>query len=158
MQITTLEDLFSHDLSDVYSAEKQILRALPKMSRAASDPQLISAFEQHLEETRVQIERLDRLVETTDFISINGITCQVLEGLAEEAQEIMDSIDAGRVRDAGLIGAAQIVEHYEIAAYGTLHALALKLGLNEAAELLAETLQEEKETDKKLTAIAGLHN
>ncbi|MNZ31925.1 MULTISPECIES: ferritin-like domain-containing protein [Pseudomonas] len=158
MQITTLEDLFSHDLSDVYSAEKQILRALPKMSRAASDPQLISAFEQHLEETRVQIERLDRLVETTDFISINGITCQVLEGLAEEAQEIMDSIDAGPVRDAGLIGAAQKVEHYEIAAYGTLHALALKLGLNEAAELLAETLQEEKETDKKLTAIAGLHN
>lgn len=111
MQITTLEDLFSHDLSDVYSAEKQILRALPKMSRAASDPQLISAFEQHLEETRVQIERLDRLVETTDFISINGITCQVLEGLAEEAQEIMDSIDAGPVRDAGLIGAAQKVEH-----------------------------------------------
>lgn len=116
MNISTLEDIFSHDLSDVYSAEKQILRALPKMSRAASDPQLISAFEQHLEETRGQIERL-----------------------AEEAQEIMDSVDSGPVRDAGLIGAAKKVEHYEIAAYGTLHALALKLGLNEAAELLAET-------------------
>lgn len=156
MNISTLEDLFSHDLSDVYSAEKQILRALPKMSRAASDPQLISAFEQHLEETRGQIERLDRLAEMTDFVSITGLTCHALEGLAEEAQEIMDSVDAGPVRDAGLIGAAQKVEHYEIAAYGTLHALALKLGLNEAAELLAETLQEEKETDKKLTAIAGL--
>ncbi|ABP62852.1 MULTISPECIES: YciE/YciF ferroxidase family protein [Enterobacteriaceae] len=156
MNISTLEDLFSHDLSDVYSAEKQILRALPKMSRAASDPQLISAFEQHLEETRGQIERLDRLAEMTDFVSITGMTCHALEGLAEEAQEIMDSVDAGPVRDAGLIGAAQKVEHYEIAAYGTLHALALKLGLNEAAELLAETLQEEKETDKKLTAIAGL--
>ena len=154
MQITTLEDLFSHDLSDVYSAEKQILRALPKMSRAASDPQLISAFEQHLEETRVQIERLDRLVETTDFISINGITCQVLEGLAEEAQEIMDSIDAGPVRDAGLIGAAQKVEHYEIASYGTLRTLALKLGYKEAAKLLEETLNEEKATDTKLTGIA----
>jgi len=156
MNISTLEDLFSHDLSDVYSAEKQILRALPKMSRAASDPQLISAFEQHLEETRGQIERLDRLAEMTDFVSITGMTCHALEGLAEEAQEIMDSVDSGPVRDAGLIGAAQKVEHYEIAAYGTLHALALKLGLNEAAELLAETLQEEKETDKKLTAIAGL--
>jgi len=156
MNISTLEDLFSHDLSDVYSAEKQILRALPKMSRAASDPQLISAFEQHLEETRGQIERLDRLTETTDFVSITGMTCHALEGLAEEAQEIMDSVDSGPVRDAGLIGAAKKVEHYEIAAYGTLHALALKLGLNEAAELLAETLQEEKETDKKLTAIAGL--
>lgn len=156
MNISTLEDLFSHDLSDVYSAEKQILRALPKMSRAVSDPQLISAFEQHLEETRGQIERLDRLAEMTDFVSITGMTCHALEGLAEEAQEIMDSVDAGPVRDAGLIGAAQKVEHYEIAAYGTLHALALKLGLNEAAELLAETLQEEKETDKKLTAIAGL--
>ncbi|MFH6756983.1 ferritin-like domain-containing protein [Escherichia coli] len=156
MNISTLEDIFSHDLSDVYSAEKQILRALPKMSRAASDPQLISAFEQHLEETRGQIERLDRLTETTDFVSITDMTCHALEGLAEEAQEIMDSVDSGPVRDAGLIGAAKKVEHYEIAAYGTLHALALKLGLNEAAELLAETLQEEKGTDKKLTAIAGL--
>jgi len=154
MTIKTLEDLFIHDLSDIYSAEKQITRALPKMARAATDEKLIAAFEQHLEETRGQIERIDQLVESTEGVRIKRMKCHALEGLAEEAQEIIDSVEAGAVRDAGLIGAAQKVEHYEIATYGTLHALATKLGYKEAARMLAETLQEEKATDEKLTIIA----
>lgn len=155
MTIKTLEDLFIHELSDVYSAEKQISKALPKMARAATDEKLVAAFQQHLEETRGQIERIDQLVESTDGVKIKRMKCHALEGLAEEAQEIIDSVEAGPVRDAGLIGAAQKVEHYEIATYGTLHALAQKLGYKDAAKLLAETLDEEKATDEKLTAIAG---
>ncbi|MGR2856886.1 ferritin-like domain-containing protein [Erwinia sp. 1181_3] len=154
MTIKTLEDLFIHELSDVYSAEKQISRALPKMARAARDEQLVAAFKLHLEETRGQIERIDQLVEITDGVKIKRMKCHALEGLVEEAQEIIDSVEAGPVRDAGLIGAAQKVEHYEIATYGTLSALATKLGYKEAAQLLNETLQEEKDTDDKLTAIA----
>ncbi|MCS3606100.1 YciE/YciF ferroxidase family protein [Erwinia rhapontici] len=154
MTIKTLEDLFIHELSDVYSAEKQISRALPKMARAATDEQLVAAFKLHLEETRGQIERIDQLVEITDGVKIKRMKCHALEGLVEEAQEIIDSVEAGPVRDAGLIGAAQKVEHYEIATYGTLSALATKLGYKEAAQLLNETLQEEKDTDDKLTTIA----
>lgn len=154
MTIKTLEDLFIHELSDVYSAEKQISRALPKMARAATDEQLVAAFKLHLEKTRGQIERIDQLVEITDGVKIKRMKCHALEGLVEEAQEIIDSVEAGPVRDAGLIGAAQKVEHYEIATYGTLSALATKLGYKEAAQLLNETLQEEKDTDDKLTAIA----
>ena len=154
MTINTLEALFIHDLSDVYSAEKQITRALPKMARAATDENLVEAFKLHLEETRGQIDRLDELVEKTDGISIKRMKCHALEGLVEEAQEIIDSVEVGQVRDAGLIGAAQKVEHYEIAAYGTLHAMALKLGYKDAARLLAETLEEEKATNQKLTLIA----
>ncbi|MBK4714192.1 MULTISPECIES: YciE/YciF ferroxidase family protein [Tenebrionibacter/Tenebrionicola group] len=154
MTIKTLEDLFIHELSDVYSAEKQITRALPKMARAATDEKLKAAFQQHLEETQGQIERLDELVDKTEGVRIKRMKCHALEGLVEEAQEIIESVDAGPVRDAGLIGAAQKVEHYEIAAYGTLHALATQLGYQHAAQLLAQTLQEEKETDKKLTGIA----
>lgn len=154
MTIKTLEDLFIHDLSDIYSAEKQITRALPKMARAATDEKLIAAFHQHLEETRGQIERIDQIVEVTDGLRIKRMKCHALEGLAEEAQEIIDSVEAGPVRDAGLIGAAQKVEHYEIATYGTLQALALKLGYKDAATLLGQTLEEEKSTDVKLTQIA----
>jgi len=153
MKITTLEELFVHDLSDVYSAEKQITRALPKMARAATDEKLVAAFKDHLEETQGQIERLDKLVEATEGVRIKRIKCHALEGLVEEAQEIIEAVEAGPVRD-GLIGAAQKVEHYEIAAYGTLHAMAVKLGYKEAASLLAETLKEEKATDEKLTGIA----
>ena len=154
MSIKTLEELFIHDLSDVYSAEKQISRALPKMARAASDEKLIEAFKTHLEETQGQIERLDQLVEATPEVRIKRMKCHALEGLVEEALEIIDSVEKGVVRDAGLIGAAQKVEHYEIATYGTLRALAVKLGYKEAARLLEETLQEEKATDEKLTVIA----
>ena len=154
MTVKTLNDLFIHDLSDVYSAEKQITRALPKMARAASDETLVAAFNQHLEETRVQIERLDELVEVTPEVKIKRMKCHALEGLVEEAQEIIDSVEKGEVRDQGLIGAAQKVEHYEIATYVTLHALALKLGYTKAAELLEATLNEEKQTDEKLTSVA----
>ncbi|CAK6500822.1 Protein YciF (plasmid) [Pantoea sp. Nvir] len=154
MAIKTLVDLFIHDLSDVYSAEKQITRALPKMARAATDASLKAAFEAHLEETRGQIERLDQIVEKTEELRIRRMKCHALEGLVEEAQEIIDSVEAGPVRDAGLIGAAQKVEHYEIATYGTLTAMAKRLGFDEAAKLLAETLQEEKATDEKLNVIA----
>lgn len=154
MTVKTLNDLFIHDLSDVYSAEKQITRALPKMARAASDENLIAAFNQHLEETRAQIERLDELVEVTPEVKIKRMKCHALEGLVEEAQEIIDSVEKGEIRDHGLIGAAQKVEHYEIATYGTLHALELKLGYTKAAQLLEETLNEEKQTDEKLTSVA----
>ena len=154
MAIKTLVDLFIHDLSDVYSAEKQITRALPKMARAATDASLKAAFEAHLEETRGQIERLDQIVEKTEELRIRRMKCHALEGFVEEAQEIIDSVEAGPVRDAGLIGAAQKVEHYEIATYGTLTAMAKRLGFDEAAKLLAETLQEEKATDEKLNVIA----
>ncbi|MCZ4060230.1 DUF892 family protein [Pantoea sp. LMR881] len=154
MTVKTLKDLFIHDLSDIYSAEKQITRALPKMARAASDENLIAAFNQHLEETRGQIERLDELIEATPELKLKRMKCHALEGLVEEAQEIIDSVEKGEVRDQGLIGAAQKVEHYEIATYGTLCAMAKKLGYTKAAELLEETLNEEKQTDVKLTDVA----
>ncbi|WP_312410568.1 ferritin-like domain-containing protein [Pseudescherichia sp.] len=152
--VKTLEDLFIHELSDIYSAEKQIARALPKLARAATSEQLIAAFKTHLEETNGQIERLDQIVEVTEGLRIRRMKCHALEGLVEEAQEIIESIEAGELRDEGLIGAAQKVEHYEIASYGTLRTLALKLGYKEAAKLLEETLNEEKQTDVKLTGIA----
>ncbi|MBS0881615.1 ferritin-like domain-containing protein [Pantoea sp. JGM49] len=154
MKVKTLLDLFIHDLSDVYSAEKQITRALPKMIRAASEPKLKEAFQHHLEETQGQIERLDQLVEAHEEVRIVRMKCHALEGLVEEAQELIEATDPGPVRDAGLIGAAQKVEHYEIATYGTLIALAIKLQLGEASSLLKETLDEEKNTDHKLTSIA----
>ncbi|MEZ7210694.1 ferritin-like domain-containing protein [Pantoea ananatis] len=154
MTVKTLNDLFIHDLADIYSAEKQIARALPKMARAASDEHLVAAFNQHLEETRGQIERLDEFVEVTPEIKIKRMKCHALEGLAEEAQEIIESVEKGEVRVKGLIAAAQKVEHYEIATYGTLQALALKPGYTKAAKLLALTLEEEKQTDVKLTTLA----
>lgn len=154
MTVKTLNDLFIHDLADIYCAEKQIARALPKMARAASDEHLVAAFNQHLEETRGQIERLDEFVEVTPEIKIKRMKCHALEGLAEEAQEIIESVEKGEVRDQGLIAAAQKVEHYEIATYGTLQALALKPGYTKAAKLLALTLEEEKQTDVKLTTLA----
>lgn len=154
MAITTLKELFIHDLSDVYSAEKQITKALPKMARAATDTKLVAAFKAHLEETQGQIERLDQVVDSHDDIRLKRMKCHALEGLVEEAQELIDSVEKGEVLDAGLIGAAQKVEHYEIATYGTLAAMAKKLGYTKALKLLLETLEEEKKTDEKLTVIA----
>ncbi|MBE8717764.1 YciE/YciF ferroxidase family protein [Cellvibrio polysaccharolyticus] len=155
MSITSLEELFVHDLSDVYNAEKQLTKALPKMARAATNPNLIEAFKLHLEETQGQIERLDQVVESIEGLRLKRMKCHAMEGLVEEAKELIDSVEKGEVLDAGLIGGAQKVEHYEIAAYGTLTALAKKLGYTEAAKLLHETLEEEKSTDEKLTQIAG---
>lgn len=155
MNIKTLEDLFIHALSDVYSAEKQITRALPKLARAATDPQLVDGFKLHLEQTHGQIERIDKLVEVTEGVKIKRMKCLAMEGLCEEGQEIIDEVEKGPVRDAGLIAAAQKVEHYEIATYGTLSALAGQLGYTEAQKLLEETLQEEKDTDIKLSQLAS---
>lgn len=153
MTVKTLKDLFIHSLSDVYSAEKQLTRALPRLARAATTPELRQAFEKHLEETQGQIERIDRLVDNAE-LRLKRIKCVAMEGLVEEGREQIDEIEKGSVLDAALIGAAQKVEHYEIATYGTLCALAKQLGLDDAARLLDETLQEEKATDEKLSQLA----
>ncbi len=153
MAVKTIEELFIHELSDIYSAEKQLTKALPRLARAADAAGLRSAFELHLEETQGQIERIDQVVEVLG-IKLKRIKCAAMEGLVEEGKEVIDSIDAGPLRDAALIGGAQKVEHYEIAAYGTLCALAKQLGYKEALTLLKETLQEEKATDEKLTMLA----
>jgi len=153
MTIKTMEDLFIHELSDIYSAEKQLTRALPKLARAATNPDLSAAFETHLEETLGQVERIDKVVEVLD-IRLKRIKCAAMEGLVEEGKEIIDSIEAGPLRDAALIGGAQKVEHYEIAGYGTLAAMAKQLGYKDALPLLLETLEEEKATDEKLTMLA----
>lgn len=154
MQIKTIEELFVHLLSDTNSAEKQLTRALPKLARAASDEKLSQAFSSHLEETRVQIERIDKVIDSVPDLRLRRVKCVAMEGLIEEGAEIIDEIEKGPVRDAGLIAAAQKVEHYEIAAYGTLVTLADQLGYTEAKKLLAETLDEEKSADSKLTTIA----
>jgi len=154
MSISSLEELFIHELSDIYSAEKQLSKALPAMARAATNPNLIDAFKTHLEETRGQIERIDQVVESIEGLRLKRIKCHAMEGLVEEGKELIDSVEKGEVLDAGRIGAAQKVEHYEIATYGTLTALAKKLGYTAAAKLLHETLEEEKSTDEKLTQIA----
>ncbi|MEX3954608.1 ferritin-like domain-containing protein [Trinickia sp. EG282A] len=149
----TLEDLFIHDLSDIYSAEKQLTRALAKLSRAAANTELSKAFETHLHETEGQIERIDKVVEICG-VRLKRIKCVAMEGLIEEGQELVDEIEKGPVLDAGLIGAAQKVEHYEISAYGTLCALGKQLGRDDAVKLLHETLEEEKATDQKLSQFA----
>lgn len=153
MAIKTLEDLFIHELSDVHSAERQISKALPRLARAAENPELTAAFETHLEETVGQIERLDQVVELLG-IRLKRIKCAAMEGLVEEGKEVIDSVEKGPVRDAALVGGAQKVEHYEIAAYGTLCALAKQLGYDDAVKLLKATLEEEKATDEKLTILA----
>ena len=149
----TLEDLFIHSLSDIYSAEKQLTKALGKLARAVTNEQLSQAFETHLQETHGQIERIDQVVQKCD-IRLKRMKCVAMEGLIEEGEELIDEIEKGPVLDAGLIGAAQKVEHYEIAAYGTLCALARQHDRPEAVMLLKETLEEEKATDKKLTDFA----
>ncbi|MFW0765899.1 ferritin-like domain-containing protein [Trabulsiella odontotermitis] len=154
MKIQSIEDIFIHLLSDTYSAEKQLTRALSKLAREASSEQLKTAFSSHLEETQGQIERIDQLVEQEANVRIKRMKCIAMEGLIEEANEVIESTEKNEVRDAALIAAAQKVEHYEIAAYGTLCTLAEQLGYRKAVKLLAETLEEEKSADLKLTDIA----
>ncbi|PYD94666.1 ferritin-like domain-containing protein [Pseudomonas putida] len=149
----TVEDLFIHELSDVYSAEKQITKALPRLARAATNPLLADAFTSHLAETQGQIERIDQLVESAG-LKLKRMKCVAMEGLVEESKELLDEIEKGAVLDAALIGACQKVEHYEIASYGTLIAMAKHLGMEEAVSLLGDTLAEEKAADDKLSAIA----
>ncbi|MHB0774832.1 YciE/YciF ferroxidase family protein [Halomonas sp. WWR20] len=154
MVIKDADGLFMRLLSEINSAEKQITRALPKLARAADDPKLADAFKEHLEETRGQVERLEQAADTIPDIRIKRIKCYAMESLIEEGQELIDATEKGPVLDAGLIGAAQKVEHYEIAAYGTLCAMAEQLGYTEAKNILAETLKEEKATDDKLSTLA----
>ncbi|WP_428001255.1 ferritin-like domain-containing protein [Acidovorax sp.] len=149
MAVKTVEDLFLHELSDTYSAEKQMTRSLPQMARAAADGQLAQAFLDHLEETRGQVERIDEIVEILN-LKLKRIKCAAMEGLVEEGKDLIDEIDKGPVLDVALIGAAQKVEHYEIASYSTLIALATKLGYTPVLPLLQASLAEEKATDDKL--------
>jgi len=153
MALSTLQDLFIHELKDVYSAEKQLLRALPKMAKAASSEELRAGFEQHLEETRGQIERLEQIFESLEA-STRGPKCEAMAGLIEEGASLMEEDAEDAVMDAGLIAAAQKVEHYEIATYGTLVTWARHLGHEDAVELLEQNLEEEKATDVKLTELA----
>ncbi|ELM1647180.1 ferritin-like domain-containing protein [Escherichia coli] len=154
MQIKSVEDIFIHLLSDTYSAEKQLTKALSKLSRSAYSDKLTAAFQSHLDETHGQIERIDQVVDSEDGLKLKRIKCAAMEGLIEEANEVIESTDKNEVRDAALIAAAQKVEHYEIASYGTLVILAEQLGYKKAAKLLKETLEEEKATDVKLTDLA----
>ncbi len=154
MQIKSVEDIFIHLLSDTYSAEKQLTKALSKLSRSAYSDKLTAAFQSHLDETHGQIERIDQVVDSEDGLKLKRIKCAAMEGLIEEANEVIESTDKNEVRDAALIAAAQKVEHYEIASYGTLVTLAEQLGYKKAAKLLKETLEEEKATDVKLTVLA----
>lgn len=154
MNMKTVKDVFIHLLSDTYSAEKQLTRALPKLARAASNEKLSEAFNTHLEETQGQIERIDTILEQEAEIKLKRMKCVAMEGLIEEANEVIESTEKDEVRDAALIAAAQKVEHYEIASYGTLATLAEQLGYRNAVKLLAQTLEEEKQTDVKLTDLA----
>ncbi|MCE9971384.1 ferritin-like domain-containing protein [Escherichia coli] len=154
MQIKSVEDIFIHLLSDTYSAEKQLTKALSKLSRSAYSDKLTAAFQSHLDETHGQIERIDQVVDSEDSLKLKRIKCAAMEGLIEEANEVIESTDKNEVRDAALIAAAQKVEHYEITSYGTLVTLAEQLGYKKAAKLLKETLEEEKATDVKLTDLA----
>ena len=153
MSVNTLEALFVQELSDMYSAEKQLTKAIPKLARAATNPELVAAFESHLQETHHQVERIDQVVETVG-LKLKRIKCAAMEGLVEEGNEIFEEVEKGPVLDAALIAAAQKVEHYEIASYGTLLALARQLDFGNIEGLLQETLAEEKAADEKLTQLA----
>jgi ferritin-like metal-binding protein YciE len=148
-----LDDLFLETLKDIYYAEKQILRALPKMAKNAQSPELKQAFEAHKQETEGHVERLQQIFEMLDKPA-RGKTCDAILGIIEEGKEIMEDFAGSQALDAGLVGAAQAVEHYEIARYGTLKAWAGQLGMKDAVALLDATLQEEMKTDKLLSGLA----
>jgi ferritin-like metal-binding protein YciE len=153
MATKTLNDLFYETLKDIYYAERQILKALPKMARAAQDEQLKAAFQQHREETEGQVDRLKQVFEIIGKRA-QGKTCDAIEGIISEGEEIMDEFKGTPALDAGLLAAAQAVEHYEISRYGTLRAWAQQLGLKDAVTLLEETLAEESKTDELLSKLA----
>jgi len=152
-----LRELYIDELKDLYSAETQLVKALPKLAKAASSEDLSESFEEHLEQTEGHVERLEKIFEWLDE-SPKGKKCLGMEGLVKEGSEVMDEDYEGPVMDAALIGAAQRVEHYEIAAYGTASEFATLLGEEEHASLLNKTLEEEKETDEKLTELARTIN
>jgi ferritin-like metal-binding protein YciE len=153
MSVGTMQELLIDELKDLYSAEKQIVRALPKLAKAASSPELQQAILNHLEETKGQVARLEKIGEIVGK-KLTGKTCVGMKGVLEEGSEVLEDTDKGIVRDAALISASQRVEHYEMAGYGSAREFAKLLGLSEVAQLLDETLAEEKNADKTLSAVA----
>jgi len=151
--IKTLDDLFVHQLRDIYYAEKQIVQALPEMIEKAKDPGLKQGFEAHLGETKNHVKRLEQVFKMHG-VEAKGVECPAIDGIIEEADEIAGEVDDTKVLDAALIAAAQAVEHYEITRYGTLIAWAKQLGRQDCASVLEETLKEEKDADSKLTSLA----
>jgi ferritin-like metal-binding protein YciE len=149
----TLDKLFEETLKDIFFAENKILKALPKMAKAAQSGELKAAFDKHLKETEGQVERLEKVFALIN-VAPKGRKCEAIEGIIEEGDEIMKEFRGALALDAGLVSAAQSVEHYEIARYGTLKRWAEQLGLNEAIGLLNETLEQEKDTDQALTQLA----
>lgn len=149
----TIKDLLTTELQDAYSAETQILEALPKMQESATSPALKRAFQDHLQMTQRQVERLEQVCQQLG-IEPEGEECEAMEGLVEEGEQLIDEIDEGPILDAALVGAAQKVEHYEIATYGTLTAMLKAMGETKCADLMAQTLKEEKDTDQLLTELA----
>jgi len=153
LKLDSLRDLLIEELRDLYNAENQLVDALPKLAEAASSNELKSAFNHHLEETRQHVSRLESIFQQIGEKS-SGETCEAMKGLIKEGDILVKAQGDPDVRDAGLVGAAQRVEHYEIAGYGTARSLARRLGENEIAETLQQTLNEEAQADKKLTSIA----
>ncbi|MBI5264630.1 MAG: ferritin-like domain-containing protein [Bradyrhizobium sp.] len=151
--IKTMNDLFLHQLQDIYYAEQQLTKALPRMADKATDPQLKQSFLTHLEETKNQVQRLQQVFKMHGA-EIKAVDCPAIDGIIEEAEDTAGDVDDKAVLDAALISAAQAAEHYEISRYGTLVAWAKQLGRNDCANLLAKTLEEEKATDQKLTSMA----
>lgn len=151
--IKNMDDLFLHTLGDIYYAEQQILKALPKMVDKATDPQLKQGFQTHLRETETHVKRLEQVFQQLD-VKAKGVDCPAIDGIIKEANEIVGEVSDKSVQDAALIAAAQAVEHYEMTRYGTLIAWAKPLGKKQVVSLLQQTLDEEKATDQKLTSMA----
>lgn len=152
MAMTSLQDLFTHHLKDMYYAEKKLVKALPKMAKKAGDQRLRSAFEEHQRQTEEHVTRLEQVFQQIGK-KASGETCEAIDGIVKEGEELMSEAK-GEALDAGLIAAAQAAEHYEIARYGTLAAWAKMLDMPEAQKILLKTLEEEKQTDEKLTSLA----
>jgi ferritin-like metal-binding protein YciE len=153
MELETLTDLYIHELKDLFSAEKQLLKALPKMAKAASNKELVAGFQEHLEQTKGHAQRLEQIL-SNHKTTTRGPKCKGMEGIVAEGSELIEEEADPEVKDAGLIAAAQRVEHYEMAGYGTARSYAELLDDQEGAKLLQTTLEEEKQTDQKLTKLA----
>jgi ferritin-like metal-binding protein YciE len=151
--IKSMDDLFVHQLQDIYYAEQQLVKALPKMAEKATDPQLKQGFLTHLDETKTHVKRLEQVFQMHGA-KVKAVDCPAIDGIIEEAEEVTGEVDDKNVLDAALINAAQAAEHYEIVRYGSLIAWARQLGRNDCASILQKTLDEEKTTDKKLTSLA----
>ncbi len=157
MGVKTMQELLVDELKDLYSAEKQILRALPKVAKATTSPELREALLSHLEETKGQVARLEQIGEMVGK-KMTGKTCVGMKGVLEEGSEVLEDTEKGNVRDAALISASQRIEHYEMAGYGSAREFAKMLGLSEVAALLDQTLTEEKNADKKLSVVSKTVN